>query len=618
MNEIQDLLEILLKVDIVSVKKLQEKLNFSERKVRQLLRELRGYERSYSFKLETITKKGYTLHIIDRKRFDQFLVFLSSQNSSRFSGKQERVYLIVYLLLQHKNYVSLQQVADALDVSRSTILTDLTGVEALLQEYDIQLQSKPHYGVKLSGSEIQFRRLFSKVISLGIGEQNEESSYFEHAEQLDFSNVAEQIKRTLLENEIILSDNVWESIIIHLKILVSRALNHNEVTELNVNKELITSKFYEVAECILNILAQNFEVQFASQEIDLLASQLYGKATSESVPEQKKTEQTAMIVETLNKVDEEYSTDFSEDELLLEYLLFHIYPMILRISFGLELKNPVLPTISIRYANAFLVSLRFIEFHRELSRHKLSRDEIGYLALHFAAHQERKNQQRLAAIKRIILIENLTRGQSLLLTTKIQAAFPAASIRVLHPMEVKNVPLESADLILATTPIEAVFDSAPSFMISETLADNELLSLKNNILYSLLQEEKRQPGLRSLFDETLFFIEKEEQDYLAILEKYSEQMVQAGYAAENFPALVLERERRFTTIYDYGIAGPHSMKQNAIKNSIMVILLPKEITYENKKVKCIFLINIKRKQLFLYQEISEFLLKIMEQDLVEQ
>ncbi|WP_280738021.1 MULTISPECIES: PRD domain-containing protein [unclassified Enterococcus] len=596
-----------MKEDTVSVEILQEKLKFSERKVRQLLRELRGYESRYAFQIETITKKGYVLHITDKARFCEFQDFLMNQKSgSKFSGKQERVILIVYLLLQNKNYVSLQQIADALDVSRSTILTDLGEVKNLLADYQIQLQSKPHYGMKLTGDEIHFRRLFSKIVSLGIDEQNESIGYFEHAEQLDFSNVTEQVKKVLLEQEIILSDNVWESILTHLKILVSRALNHNEVTELKVNKTLITPKFYQIAEKILAVLAENFEVQFAPQEVDLLASQLYGKATSESVPEQKKVEQTAMIVDALKKVDEEYYTSFSEDELLLEHLLFHIYPMILRISFGLELKNPVLPTISIRYANAFLVSLKFIELHSELSRHQLSRDEIGYLALHFAAHQERRNQQKLNDIKKIVLIEHLTRGQTLLLSSKIQAIFPAVSIQGIHNLESNDYAFQNVDLVLSTAPVTYDFGTVPYFMISDTLEDSEILSLKNNILYAVLQDEKRQPGLQPLFDEKLFFIENTEKDYLQILQKYSQKMVQLGYAATDF-----------ATIYDYGIAGPHSMKQNAIKNSIMVILLPEGINYENKSVKCIFLINIKKKQLFLHQEISEFLLKIMQQDSVE-
>ncbi|MFD2386976.1 hypothetical protein [Enterococcus rivorum] len=39
--------------------------------------------------------------------------------------------------------------------------------------------------------------------------------------------------------------------------------------------------------------------------------------------------------------------------------------------------------------------------------------------------------------------------------------------------------------------------------------------------------------------------------------------------------------------------------------------MKKPIHYEKKEVKCIFLINIRKHHLFLHQEVSQFMMKLM-------
>ena len=108
-------------------------------------------------------------------------------------------------------------------------------------------------------------------------------------------------------------------------------------------------------------------------------------------------------------------------------------------------------------------------------------------------------------------------------------------------------------------------------------------------------------------------------DYLQEIESLANCMVDEGYADASFPELVLKRERIVTTVYGNGVAGPHGMKLNAIEESIGVIIVEEDMTYNDSKIRIIFLLNICKGSLFLYREITRFLTAIMnDSDLVDQ
>ena len=66
------------------------------------------------------------------------------------------------------------------------------------------------------------------------------------------------------------------------------------------------------------------------------------------------------------------------------------------------------------------------------------------------------------------------------------------------------------------------------------------------------------------------------------------------------------------TIYQQGVAGPHPMEQVAINETIDVVILNKPLSYNNKEVKIIFLINIQKDHLNLHKEISRLMIKMMD------
>lgn len=95
-------------------------------------------------------------------------------------------------------------------------------------------------------------------------------------------------------------------------------------------------------------------------------------------------------------------------------------------------------------------------------------------------------------------------------------------------------------------------------------------------------------------------------------------MIEKELATEGFTELVLEREKRFSTIYKNGVAGPHPMILNAKVDSIGVTILEESIEWKDRTVQIIFLINLRQGHLFLHKEISRLLFYLIDNEIARE
>lgn len=616
MKRYEQILMLLLEKGICSLEELEAELHVSERTIRGLLQELRKMSHRCGFRIITISNKGYQLQILDELRFSNFRTNIEQNLQYDSIDKTYRISIILYFLLQQKDYISLQRIAELLDVSRNTIIHDMEEVKNILNRHDMELLSRKHYGVKITGDELSIRKLFSEYALLLKEYPDITQEYFSFCEHIKLETIKQSMIQILNDHDIHMPNTIIDSILQHIQVLLFRIHQENYISDLHINEDMIDEPYEKAAQEIIEELKQQFHMEIPDVEKAFLASQLIGKATADQVPEDEKQQLLIHIESALQELDKEFKTSLCEDEDLIQALLLHIYPLLKRISFGLVLCDSIIDLVSMQYANSFLIAIRFNELCDDLKGYCLSRDEIGYLALHFATHQEQRKQEKLNKITRIILLSDRNRGTTSLLKAKAASIFPNAKIRVQQLHQLEETQGLDANLILTTSKPDWEI-TLPIIEINEYMSDNELLLMRDQLL-AKDDDYGQLTKVTDLFSPLFFDIYETQEEYLSIIEKQCVQMVQEGYATEEFPSLVLEREKKFTTIYKNGIAGPHGMKQSAVKDTIGISILRKPAVYEQKPVSCIFLINTMKGHLFVHQEISEYLLKIMnDTDLIQ-
>ena len=71
--------------------------------------------------------------------------------------RQDRISFLVNDLLTRDDWVTVEALAKTLFCSRRTVAYDLTGVEEYLAHFDLTLERRPRYGVRVEGTEVKRR-----------------------------------------------------------------------------------------------------------------------------------------------------------------------------------------------------------------------------------------------------------------------------------------------------------------------------------------------------------------------------------------------------------------------------------------------------------------------------
>ena len=67
--------------------------------------------------------------------------------------------------MRHNGYITVNEIASVLGVSRKTILNDLKTVREELENKQLELYTKSHYGIKVVGDEIKIRAVISDLLN---------------------------------------------------------------------------------------------------------------------------------------------------------------------------------------------------------------------------------------------------------------------------------------------------------------------------------------------------------------------------------------------------------------------------------------------------------------------
>ena len=116
----------------------------SSRTIRTDIKQLDDILSQYGAKIKSARGTGYELSVLDEKQFHQLLKELSANqlfdSTSIPTVPDDRVHYLIKRLLLADEYLKLEDLADELYISKSTVQNDLRDVKKQLCKYDILLE----------------------------------------------------------------------------------------------------------------------------------------------------------------------------------------------------------------------------------------------------------------------------------------------------------------------------------------------------------------------------------------------------------------------------------------------------------------------------------------------
>lgn len=601
------------KKQAIAPKALAAAFQISERTLASDIKWLKDIGTTEGFTVERIRSKGYQLKVIDREKFQSYLSRSEQQTHIDASLPQERIKNIELLLLFHEEYITMQQIAEWLDVSLSTVKADIKQVEQFCEKYELTLFSKAHYGLKIIGTESKKRRAILYLLRNTIHTPVLTERYKVFNFTFDETDLRRFLQERLQKNQLKISDIVFENIVQHIRLLCFRIMQKNTLNQEESETLRVVDKYDQLTEELVGYLEAAYSIVFSNAEKNYLEEQLRGKfAVLDDVENNQQLKQA--IEKALDFVDRRYQTHFHGDQALTNALLMHVAPLLQRLYTGHQLENPIIEDIYTQYANVFNVAMVFInELNKDLEA-DISKDEIGYVAIYFAASLEKQSNQVIEDYQKIAVICSTGGGASYLLKVNLERLFSNAEVATFALNEIDQID-DTFDLLISTVPVQQEQFDLPIIYTKTILNQAEISKIEQDL--NLLRESRNKvfdvhQFILSLFDRKWFQIPDHPAEYLTLLENEGARLEELQWVEQGFKQSVLEREKLIDTIYQHGIAGPHPMEQAAIKEVIDVILLKRPLTYREKQVRVIFLINIKKDHLNLHKEISRLMIKMMD------
>ncbi len=606
----------------LTIKQLAEQFLVSSRTIRNDLEKLK---KSLGTKegIKVVTKPGVGVWLEVNAEYKQNLQnHLSgvSNFADPFSPESRRKF-ILKRLLEAEDRCTMQELADELYVSRTTIYNDLEEVEDRLKSYGLSLTRRKSYGIKIEGSEKKQRKAIADLLAEYKDEQELREILQQTGEEASSSRLDNRTYRDLKslfsginfhqievileeaeeEMEFLFTDKTFTGLIVHIGISLKRLAKDKDIEmEANQLNKLREKDEFEIARFIAGRIEEELGVKIPEEELGYISLHILGAKFQRNIEQIEVDdvleEADPMVVnmarEIIRITEEVLGVNLSGDRELLLGLVLHLRPAINRLQHGMSLRNPMLDKIKDNYFNVFGAAwASSIVFENYLDI-EVTEEEIGYIALHLGAALERKKQQTKA-----LIVCGSGLGTSQLLATKLKKRLSGLLVEgVVAAHNLTEGDLEKVDVIISTIPLMEDY-SLPVIEIS-SLGTEEDINLIQQKVSGLVKKESKSDEItveeiKNLVSRETIFVNQNLKNKEEVIEFLGKKLLKQGAVGSGFVDAVLEREQKTATEVGEGIALPHGDNQQVLASQVAITTLEESITWDEREVKIIFLLALK-------------------------
>lgn len=578
-------------------KDLANDFQVTSRTIRSYLNDLKTIVQANGAVIETKPYYGIRLIIEDKQKFHQFLELTEEQLKEFPNSQDERVqYLMEYLLIERENFVTIENLCEQLFVSRRTLSNDLSIVKEKLSKYNLFLESKPKYGIKVTGEEFDLRLCIannsSNTLLKKLGYVEETSGH----KQIE--KISKILNKVFNGMDFSISGNAYQNLVSHLFVALHRMQDtcaDNIMSKERV--ETIKNDFpfeYKVANEITKDLSVEFNVDIPEEEIAYITIHLAGKEMLDITKQNESNivisdESNQMVKNMLELIYEFFNIDFRDDLELRVSLALHLIPLKVRLFYDMDLDNPMLKEIKTRFTLAYTIAVQACSILQKKFNKVISENEIGYIALHFNLALERKGTKE--DLKNVLIVCSSGRGTAELLFYRFKSEFGEYlnKIKTIDLYQLKDIDFSSYDYIITTVPIPFSVP-IPILEISYFLEGEDIKEIK--ALFSGHSSEK----LSNFFNKDLFFTDLEFNTKEEVLEYMVHEIRKTKSLPDEYLSSVMKREKQASTEFGNLVALPHPERTMTDETFVTVAILNKPIIWNERKVQLVYLMSIENNE----------------------
>ena len=613
---IQQILRIMLdSKGPVNKQEIADDIGVSKRTVQREFEYLELCIKRYGLKLTN--HKGIGVEIqgspenIEKLRED-----LGDQQYPDAADREGRRRRLLFELLRDRTPHKLFYYSQLLGVSEATAGSDMDALCPWLEESRLGIVKRPGYGVILEGDERDYREAMRRFIEETAGQSDAYSSgditgeifaeaLLDAADSGIYSLLegdtvrrVDKVLRGLNEPKILqLADSAYAGLVIHISIVIER-LQQGAALK-SVPPEMGDLEFwddYDLAVRILEAMEKEFEILIPRGELSYVLLHIRGAKMAYTGEEQEFPSDLSddrllpMIDRMIDVYNKDIANELKEDEEFLRGLLVHLRPVLVRLSTGLRIHNPILEDIKEEYAEIFEACRRAAHVITEETGYEVNEEEVGFLAMHFGAAQERvkENKQYTRKVNIGIVCASGFGVARLMMTRLKDKLGDKAILKAYGKGEINKYVITGTDFFVSTMNLDQL--PVDYLQVSPLIPPKDLNKIEYKLEdYSHIRRDTTETPFNRRLDEAYFLIREiksiirrykrmetsETIRFRELLQFMTMQVTDSLHAAAALRDGIESRERLNSQIFpELGIALLHC-RSGAVREPVFISCTPR-------------------------------------------
>lgn len=540
---------------------------------------------------------------------------LSKSKESGIADKTLRRKYLTAELLRERTPKKLFYFSEKFGVSEATISKDLDAVQEWLLENGVQMIRKPGYGIVLEHSEKDYRKAIQRFVNENVGNEDIRALVSSHKEAANIlgsfhngniyellnSEVLGRVSRVFQELDEPrlkqMTDESYIGLLLHITIAVDRILKGEVITgEDGKLPEYEQDEDYALARSIIRRLEAEFSLKIPQNETGYILLHIRGSKVNYSgqtrLTYKIGVEETLNLIDRmLNAYDSTLACELTCDEEFIHGLMMHLEPAMVRLKNDMSIYNPLLDEIKKEYPDVFEKCKKAAAVITENTGLQVPETEIGFLAMHFGAAEERIGERRI--ITRTVEIGVVCAsgfGVARLMMTKLKGSLSRnVHIRTYGKDEITPYVISRTDFFVTSFTLEG--DQLDYLKVSPLITRDDLLLIQakadeyshmprafeeSDFTRQLEQLNALSGKIRFLIRNYKNLYESEEVSLDVLLETAAVQITGSARRAALLKADLLAREKIMTQIFAGMEFALFHTRTKAVSDAVFYTVTPQQ------------------------------------------
>ena len=534
---------------------------------------------------------------------------------------QRRMYLLLELLRDRTPKKRIY-FAHQLNVSESTISSDMDVIQDWMEKNHLKIIKKPGYGITFGGTEADYREALRRFINDFIETDHNSkkdkivSALIQNKNDGIYSllntHVIEKVERVLKDlNEPkldALAEDAYVSLVMHIAISITRIRDGGIVEK---NQEVLANleeyEDYDLAVRILKAIELEFSLDIPKVEISYLLLHIEGSkldyrrfANETEMKSINEEEILKLVNEMVEVFDPELAPILKNDAVFTRGLIVHLQPVLVRLKNRMNIFNPLLEEIKNEYPDVYLKCKKAAHVITKYTGLKVNEEEIGYLAMHFGSAVERiHSEHRYTRTVQIGVVCASGFGVARLMLTKLHNCLDDDV--QLFPFGKDEVGTEAtSDIDFFVTSFNLDAWNIDYVQVNPMIGPQEIEQIRHKIEdYSHIHKKKtetqhgKETNVQDLIEEINHLVEgfKAYQvswtwSFDQVIEYLATKITSNDYQKDLVVQTILNRESLYSQVLpDLGIALFHGISQGVNETSIQLCNTDRLKAFNDPKFK---------------------------------